>query len=193
MKTKRIVVSSLAELHVNGEILFKCKNKWTRYFMGTLAILIGGLRTTEKASDWAGTIGKTIDARVGTDTSTPTNPSMDDLVSGIDIAPDSKTRRLIIDTGNRLFTAEFVFTWNAGTLPDVTVGELGVYFNLGDDSWSSPYLNPIIDGNLHDPWINSARRLASRIASADGAFDAFEFYGSIDPLTFKWRFQVAIT
>ena len=193
MKSK-IKVVSLAEVYVNDELLFRSKNKWTRYFMSTMIISIGGIESNPGThSSRTYIMGNYWDARVGTDTSTPTEPTMSDLVSKVDTPPDSKVRRLIYSSSEGLYITEFVFSWNAGTLPDMTIGEFGVYLYLGDDSWSSPMLNPHTGEGIYDPYGNSSKRLASRIASADGSFDAFEFCGSIDPLTFKWRFQVAIT
>jgi len=203
----KIKVNGFGEIYVGDELVSKRKNKWTRYFMSSIIVFIANGIATLADAKCVGGMSYGITARIGTDTVTNTSPDMADLVSKIDIAPNSITRRLIKEPDYSLYIAEFVFTWNAGTLPDIyigataegdidgKVGEFGVYLFTDSDDWSSGSLNPSRgskSGDVLIPIGGGATRLASRIASADDAFDAFEFYGSIDPLTFKWRFQVAI-
>ena len=210
----KIKIGGIAEI-IYGDNVIRCRNKFTRYLMSTVLVAICNSGQSGQYLDSPGTnchhvMSDGVTARIGTNTSTYTSPDMSDLVNKVDIAPDSITRRLIKEPDYTLYIAEFVFTWNAGTLPDIyegatgeneidgKVGELGVYLRTDDDSWASGILNPNrvtnVRGSIAHTYIgvNSAVRLATRIASRDGAFDAFEFYGSIDPLTFKWRFQVAI-
>jgi len=207
----KIKLSGDAEIIYKDNII-KCKNRFTRYLMSSIVVLIANTEKDSCVRDLEGDIYSRglsyyLTARIGTDTSTHTSPDMSDLVNKVDVAPNSIVRRLIREPDYTLYIAEFVFTWNAGTLPDIyegatgeneidgKVGEFGVYLALDIDDWQSGLTNPqrgscIGKGTI--PVDNVARRLATRIASADGAFDAFEFYGSVDPLTFKWRFQVAI-
>jgi len=211
----KIKMDGIGEVYIGNELIFKTKNKWTRYFMSSIVVCIADLKchysvcsnSTNVLYDACG-LSRYFTARIGINTTIPTNPDMSDLVNKVDVAPDSITRRAIKEPDYTLYIAEFVFIWNAGTLPDIyegapgdgsidgKVGEFGVYLYTDNDDWVSGILNPQrcdcgITGRA-SPLYNPALRLASRIASADDAFDAFEFYGSIDPLTFKWRFQVAI-
>ena len=215
----KIKISGIAEI-IYGDNVIRCRNKFTRYLMSSIVVFIANQRAHDgnvsnlgvgygdhaKGMAWGAT------ARIGTDVSTPSSPDMSDLVSKVDTAPNSVTRRLIKEPDYSLYIAEFVFVWNAGTLPNIyigapgdgsidgKVGEFGVYLRTDNDDWSSGILNPARASGGVIPYSTvwempvggAGVRLASRIASADGAFDAFEFYGSIDPLTFKWRFQVAI-
>jgi len=201
----KIKLSGKAEI-TSGENTIKCKNKFTRYLMSQVVLFIATAVVDHPVytAYYRAGIGYAPTARVGTDTETPTNPNMNDLVSKIDTAPSSWTTRLIRDEGIWLYSAEFIFTWNSGVLPDTYIGEIGVYSFVDGDGWSSPYQNPnhfamipaqYGESNVgiiaHDTDYVS-RHMIARIASADGAFDEFYHYGSVDPLTFKWRFQVMI-
>ena len=212
----KIKISGIAEI-IYGDNVIRCRNKFTRYLMSSIVVFIANQQVLAHVGDWYNTRGYSrglsygATARIGTDVSTTSSPNMSDLVSKVDTAPNSITRRAIKEPDYTLYIAEFVFTWNAGTLPDIyvgataegdidgKVGEFGVYLFTDNDDWNSGILNPArasFSGSQYDyrvaPLGGAGVRLASRIASADGAFDPFEFYGSIDPLTFKWRFQVAI-
>jgi len=207
----KIKIGGVAEI-IHGDEVIRCKNKWTRYFMSSIIVFIANdftyLGKLNMRYEIACGMSYKLTSRIGTNESVATTPDMTDLVSKIDIAPNSITRRLIKEPDYTLYIAEFVFTWDAGTLPNIyiggevdgKVGEFGVYLWLDDDSWTTGLLNPargsyeyVQDYAVYEiPLGGATQLLASRIASADGAFDPFEFYGSIDPLTFKWRFQVAI-
>jgi len=211
----KVKIGGIAEIRY-GDNIIKCKNKWTRYFMSSIIVFIAnqevkdvtytGLPSPSYIDPAGMSLGVT--ARVGTDETTPTTPNMSDLVSKVDIAPDSVTRRATKESDRSMYRQEYIFTWNPGTLPDIReggdidgkVGEFGVYLRTDDDTWESGTLNPSRSTSNHYAsnkiWViplgGADIRLSARIASADGAFDPFEFYGSIDSLTFKWRFQVAI-
>ena len=208
----KIKISGIAKIIYNKNVI-TCRNKFTRYLMSSIIVFIANKEATacstvaKYGAAYVSGMSHGVTARIGINTSTPSSPDMSDLVNKVDVAPDSITRRLIKEPDYSLYIAEFVFTWNAGTLPDIyigataegdidgKVGEFGVYLFTDSDDWSSGSLNPSRgskSGDVLIPIGGGATRLASRIASADDAFDAFEFYGSIDPLTFKWRFQVAI-
>jgi len=215
----KIKIGGIAVI-IHRDNVIKCKNKFTRYLMSSIVVLVGNTGGCRRyiSSGFvvencicAEGMSRGVTARIGIDEYTSTNPDMSDLVNKVDVAPNSITRRAIKEPDYTLYIAEFVFTWNAGTLPDIyigapgdgsidgRVGEFGVYLKTDNDDWTSPLTNPSrvsagADGanSWSNPLGGAGVRLASRIASADDAFDAFEFYGSIDPLTFKWRFQVAI-
>jgi len=211
----KVKIGGIAEIRY-GDNIIKCKNKWTRFFMSSIIVFIAnqeavaGTYTGMPYPSYAESIGMSysVTARVGTDETTPTTPNMSDLVSKVDIAPNSVTRRATKEPDYSMYRQEYIFTWNPGTLPDICeggdidgkVGEFGVYLFTDDDTWESGTLNPSrATSNRYASnriWViplgGADTRLSIRIASADGSFDAFEFYGSIDPLTFKWVFQVAM-
>jgi len=210
----KIKISGIAKIIYNKNVI-TCRNKFTRYLMSSIIVFIANKEalacstSAKYGAIYVSGMSHGVTARIGINTSTPSSPDMSDLVNKVDVAPDSITRRLIKEPDYSLYIAEFVFTWNAGTLPDIyigataegdidgKVGEFGVYLRTDSDDWSSGILNPsraecISPDFTTIPLKGAGVRLASRIASADGAFDPFEFWGSIDPLTFKWRFQVAI-
>lgn len=189
------------ELYSGDELVAKGRNKWTRFFMSSLMqYLHNSVKHIGVLSPAAVVnMGYNATSRVGTNTSTETTPDMTDIVSKIDIAPSSVARRLWKDTDIWLYVAEYVFTWDSGVLPDTEVGEFGVYLYLDDDSWDSPLVNAntqrsvgIGSSYYAVAYSNPAQRLAARIASADGAFGSFYHYGSVEPLTLVWRFQVII-
>ena len=215
----KIKLSGTAEIIYEDNVI-KCKNKFTRYLMSSILVFIANanpqVSTSMDGVEKTTVLGMSygVTARIGTNTSTYTSPDMSDLVDKVDVAPDSITRRAIKESDYTLYIAEFVFMWNAGTLPNIyegatgeneidgKVGEFGVYLRTDNDDWQTGVLNPSRGSRYSlniGGWVRAMFsgkggdvRLASRIASRDGAFDAFEFYGSVDPLTFKWRFQVAI-
>jgi len=210
----KVKIGGFAEIRY-GDNVIKCRNKWTRYFMSSIVLFIADGKCyyascTNKSAAVCSIRGMSYGAtaRIGTDTHTATNPDMIELVSEVDVAPNKVTRRLIKEPDYSLYIAEFVFTWNAGTLPNIyegatgegdidgRVGEIGVYLYSDNDDWTTGTLNPCrCDGGGYrefTPFNYASIRLCARISSGDGNFDPFEFWGSIDPLTFKWRFQVAI-
>lgn len=192
------------EILSGNKLIARCRNKWTRYFMSSVLMMI---TTTSKSVTanidfmkyMACGLGLGATCRVGSDTSTTTQPTMSDLVNKVDVAPSSVARNLVRDESGGLYIAEFSFIWDAGVLPDTTIGEFGVYLTTDDDSWASPALDISVGsystaaGKIRFYVANNpALRLAARVASADGSFGAFYHYGSVDPLTFKWRFQVLV-
>jgi len=201
----KIKINGIAEI-IHDNNVIRVKNKFTRYLMSSIIVFIAdstgttydGPANSPKRYVVGMAYGCT--AKAGNDTTTPTTPDMTDLANKIDISPSSLTRRLIKEPDYTLYIAEFIFVWNIGRLPDTTIGEFGVYLTTDNDDWASGTINPArvtcvncSTSVFRDiPLGNADVRLASRIASADGAFDPFEFHGSINSLTFKWRFQVAI-
>jgi len=206
MSADEIEIMSNFEIWSGDELISKGHNDFTRYLKSTVVCIIGvsdtGYRDfgNYKAAGSAGASwGAT--CRVGRDTSTPTSPDMADLVDKINVAPSNIVRRIVRDLPD-MFFVEYVFTWEAEVLPDDTIGEFGVYLSLDNDDWDSPLSNPsrytefqqTIDDYATIVALPYKRTftLASRVASADGKFSAFYHYGSVDPLTYKWRFQVII-
>jgi len=177
------------KIYLGNKLYAKGKNKWTRYFASSLVEFVlateyfGG-----SGVSYVGGLSTDYTARAGNDTSTPSSPNMSDLVSKIDIAPDTKSTVLFKNSGYTEYKSRHKFSWNPGTIPPQTIGEFGVYLTLTDDSWESPYENPSfgsIYGGALIPVQNAGVRLGARIASADGDFDPID-YDSSEALILEW-------
>jgi len=189
------------KIYLGNKLYAKGKNKWTRYFVSTLVQHVynpdceyrryytGMFAHTgflPSGAQWYG------DFRVGKDTTTPTNPSMEDLVDKIDIPPDTKNVVLFKEISYSKYTCKYKGLWNPGNIPPQTIGELGVYMLLSDDSWESPQENTKLYTLFETATYksitfsqNAGKRLAMRISSADGAFDPID-YTSEDALILEW-------
>jgi len=200
---KKAKIAGEFEIWVGDKRIAKGKNMFTRYLLSTIVIIVansvkgwgqylGGYR---HGMAWGAT------ARVGRDTSTPTDPSMTNLVDRIDVAPSSWSRKLWRLEAEWKYMAEFLFKWDAGVLPSGTIGEFGTWLSTDNDDWDSPLVNPnrfYYHGNGDYHFFNfytgvygRASRLVSRIASADGKFTEF-YYDNSEPLTYIWRLVVQI-
>ena len=189
------------KIYLGDELYAKGKNKWTRYFVSSLVefVINPSVSTGYYEHCPSGTGGvyrayssglsRSFTARAGNDTSTPSSPDMSDLVSKIDIAPDTKNVVLFKSAGYSEYSSRHKFVWNAGTIPAQTIGEFGVYLTLTDDSWNSPAENPsfikVFGCRDTMPLLNPALRLGARIASADGDFDPIN-YTSEEALILEW-------
>jgi len=185
------------KIYIGDELYAKGKNKWTRYFASSLVQVVintsrcGGCQYPPCKME-AYYMSRQYTARAGNDTSTPTSPDMTDLVSKIDIAPDTQNRALFKSSGYSEYSSRHKFMWNAGTIPAQTIGEFGVYLYLSDDSWSSPVENPnlwyVSTSDVLTvlvPYVNPALRLGARISSGDGDFDPID-YDSSEALILEW-------
>ena len=186
------------KVKVGNKVVAKGRNKWTRYFATTIVEHFIGVEVDH--GYWSGTakvalydIAWHMDARVGKDTSTPTDPSMTDLVQKEDIAPSSKSRIMEKDDFMTEYKITYIFEWNTGVLPSMTIGEFGVYGFVGDDSWSSPATNPNpytefersgYWKNVIRTW-NADKRLIARISSGDGDFEPID-YDNTKVLRLEW-------
>ena len=188
------------KIYLGNELYAKGKNKWTRYFASSIIqAILTSLKRVSATCDYDTHTGcsrgfsGSYTARAGNDTSTPSSPDMSDLVSKIDIAPDTKNVVLFKSAGYSEYSSRHKFMWNAGTIPAQTIGEFGVYLYLSDDGWSSPAENPNFgtfisySSYTHTavPWDNAGVRLGARIASADDAFDPID-YDSSEALILEW-------
>jgi len=188
------------KIYLGDELYAKGKNKWTRYFASSIVeALITVSKVVYHISGFesnmhlcARGLSASYTARAGNDTSTPTSPNMTDLVSKIDIAPDTKSVALFKSSGYFEFESRHKFVWNAGTIPAQTIGEFGVYLLLTDDSWSSPAENPNFGTQWHSyqkrqiiPIDNASLRLGARISSADDDFYPID-YTSEEALILEW-------
>jgi len=184
------------KVKVGNKVVAKGRNKWTRYFASTIvehfmhSEVHHGYTAGYHNPEIFG-IAYYMDARVGRDTTTPTDPSMTDLVQKEDVAPSSKSRILEKDEFMTEYKAEYIFQWDTGVLPNMTIGEFGVYGLLGSDEWSSPQTNPNpythIDGTVYrvfEAW-NASKRLMARISSGDGDFDPID-YNNTKVLKLEW-------
>jgi len=181
------------KIYLGDELYAKGKNKWTRYFPSSLVEFVIDPHVSYSPGTVykGGTAGlsRSYTARAGNDTSTPTSPDMTDLVSKIDIAPDTQNRVLFKEADYTKYQSRHKFSWGAGTIPAQTIGEFGVYLFLTDDSWESPVENPSfytywVIGNMI-PISNAGTRLGARISSADGDFDPID-YDSSEALILEW-------
>lgn len=79
--------------------------------------------------------------------------------------------------GTGQWQVQWTATWNAGTIPAVTLGEVGLYL----------YIQPTLQTFQASP--SSATTLFSRMASADLKFTAFPINNSV-PLSIAWTFRL---
>ena len=183
------------KIYLGNKLYTKGKNTWTALFCESLcaALLPNGDTNNYTADTTLRFASYRMDARVGTDTSTPTEPTMSDLVSKVDTPPDSKVRRLIYSSSEGLYITEFVFSWNAGTLPDMTIGEFGVYLYIVPiirdgtfENFTNIWYYWVAPGNFPSyGWAIPQLKLAARVSSADGDFDPID-YTSEEALIFEW-------
>jgi len=188
---EKIKIEGRFKVKVGEEVVAEGKNKWTRFLPSSLvqiAILAQGAMLYGNGITG---LAQGVTARAGTDVSTTTTPDMTDLVSKLDYAPDTISRILERGLGYSTYTTEMKFIWNPGTIPASTIGELGVYLSLSDDSWESLIENPNPDDKLPTAtyiiccvW-NPDLRLAVRVSSADGDFEPID-YSSFEPLILEW-------
>jgi len=182
-----IKIKGEAIIKIDDRIVAKCENKWTRWFMASLVETVGW--TGNVLDGYAYTISFPT-ARVGADTTTPTSKDMTDLAQKIDIAPSSVTRRWVRDTDKWRWVSQHEFIWNPNVLPSMTIGEVGVWFRLSSDEWTSPYSNAInVSGGIGYILYQSASRLGVRVSVADGDFSPID-YVHTQTLSFVWRFII---
>lgn len=118
---------------------------------------------------------------VGSDTSIATATTHTELQSPIGAAPgtppDSKTISVIHDgTSDGDWYATFSATWNAGTLPAVTLGEAALYMRNAD---KSTFLWTVY--TTYTP----SESMTSRLSAADGDFGSF-IIDNTKPLVADW-------
>jgi len=184
------------KIYLGDELYAKGKNKWTRYFMSSIIEFMHSTKSTVLDTVYDGTVtvyayglsyGHT--ARVGTDETTPTTPNMSDLVSKVDIAPNTKSVVIFKESDYSKYSSRHKYTWNPGRIPPQTIGEFGVYLFLTNDAWGSPAVNTTFYYNIADgknvTLDYPASRLGARISSGDGDFDPIN-YTSEEALILEW-------
>jgi len=174
------------KIYLGNKLYAKGKNKWTRYFVSSLVQIVANPGIWGRYENCTThLISYNYTARAGNDTTTPTSPDMTDLVSKIDIAPDTQNIVLFKEADYTKYQSRHKFSWGAGTIPAQIIGEFGVYLYLSDDSWTSPNETFPVANNTSCPYINPAVRLGARISSGDGDFDPID-YDSSEALIFEW-------
>lgn len=99
--------------------------------------------------------------KLGTDTTTITTPTMNELTSLIDILPSSKQILVTDDINNNNYITTYRCIWNIGTISG-TIGEAGLYMRTGNctDVYSNGY------NITYAPPV----KMISRLACADSDF-----------------------
>jgi len=190
---EKIKIEGRFKVEVGDEVVAEGRNKWTRYLPSSIVQVVAGGQSSGTGSyDRFACFSRNATARAGTDTTTPTTPTMTDLASKLNYAPNNISRVLERESGYQSYTNRIKFVWNAGTIPAATIGEFGVYLTLDDDSWSSPYNNPNpravyteIGYYVIFFTFTYGLRLAMRVSVADGDFDPIS-YSSLEPLSLEW-------
>jgi len=187
-----IKIKGKFRIYLGNELYAKGKNKWTRYFASSVMLHVAQHRDPFYSARYMAGMSFNYTARAGGDTSTPTDPNMSDLVSKIDIAPNTQSRIAIRSDDLTSYQSKFTFTWNPDVIPAQTIGEFGIYLFLTDDTWTSPYEKPNFQTYLAyaDHYIatllpNADVRLAARISSADGDFDPIDYTGE-ESIVLEW-------
>jgi len=176
------------KIYLGDELYAKGKNKWTRFLPSTIVQFVYNTRTGTPGggTNLTGISGNHT-ARAGNDTTTPTSPDMTDLISKIDIAPDTRNVVIFKSSGYTEYKSRHKYSWNPGTIPAQTIGEFGIYLWLSDDSWESPQENTLLYSDTYTQNVtrNPALRLGARISSGDGDFDPI-YYDSSEALILEW-------
>jgi len=172
----------------NGDTVISAKNKILPAGLITLANLWSGVPLSHDASQIAlnsvklfnegivtamGTVGDLITIGIGSDTTTPTDATMTDLVSPISWSPNEVTV-YASKTSDTWYNAYWKAVWLAGTVSG-TIGEVGVRCRA-QETLGSEHL--------------SANVLFSRLSVADGDFSSWVIDTSKNLLVYyTWRFK----
>jgi len=174
------------KIFLGDELYAKGKNKWTRFFMSSIVEFmhhnhcLAQANVSGDVTVYAPGLSYRHTARVGTDETTPTTPNMSDLVSKVDIAPNTKSVVIFKEPDYSKYSSRHRYSWNPGKIPPQTIGEFGIYLFLAGDSWSSPEENRRFCGWFDNsggyaPIENPGTRLGARISSGDGDFDPIDY------------------
>lgn len=171
MKEHKLKIESWVEIR-NGKTVIKARNKFLDAMVKTLANYIGFY-----VDDTMNLMNRNnnIKMKLGTDTTTPTTPSMTALVSDLNIDPDSKTTAMgQVSAG--VYDITFTQTWNAGKIENGTqIGEIGLYTTHACKTLNTLY---------------QISALLTRLSSADGDFTAFTVDASV-PLTIAYTIRLS--
>jgi len=172
---------------IDDEIVAEAYNRWTRHFVGELTYFLaaGCVRADTDRNSYGIAVGSTV--RVGTDTTTSTSLDMTDLVSKINIAPNSMSVGCVKTSDYKRYYVQYIAIWQPYVLPSTTIGEIGVYGTLLDETrLSSPAVNP---GCFYKHYLGQGSRLIARVSSADGVFSPIN-YSNDSILRVEYYFEI---
>lgn len=180
----RVIMEGIVEIR-NGDKHIIAKNKFVNQGLIALINLLSCSQLNSAsyvpAYGWGGASSSFM--VLGNDIATATTFSMTSLVSPIGTAPGTKANSQSISNGSPssgVYQVTYTATWNAGAVSGI-LGELGLYLYLRNTLVSAGGALDSVGGYL-----------ASRLASADGAFTSFSINTGA-PLTIAWsiRFSFA--
>ena len=172
---------------IDDEIVAEAYNRWTRWFVGELTYVLTAGSYAAPMNRPCNGISRDSTIRAGTDTTTPTSLDMTDLVSKIDTAPNSFSVSCVKTSDYSRYYTQYVAIWQPYVLPSTTIGEIGVYgYLINETSLTSPAVNP---GYLSKPDLGQATRLIARVSSADGVFSPIN-YSNDSILRVEYYFEV---
>ena len=177
----RMVARSYVTIR-NGEVISGGRNHFVNNgLMGWVNMLnsSGG----SPAYYWGFNVTSLFALSLGTDTTTKTTAGTTALTApigtGIGTQPNTHTIVPTQDTSAGTATQTITATWNAGSVPADTLGELGLYGGFTTTPTDAP----------PEP---TAPVFASRLSVADGDFTAFTINVSV-ALTVTWAIQLAFS
>lgn len=172
----------------NGDTVISAKNKILPAGLITLANLWSGVPITDETGQFSlnsvklfnpeticarGTVGDLLTIGIGSDTTTPTDATMTDLVSPISWSPN-EVSVYASKTSDTWYNAYWKAVWLAGTVSG-TIGEVGVRCRA-QDTLGSEEVKPNI--------------FFSRLSVADGDFSSWTIDTSKNLLVYyTWRFK----
>jgi len=160
----------------NGDKIIKAKNHFVDAGLKGLLSTIILMHTYNDCFFWS----DSWHIYLGSDTSTATVATMTELQSPIGTAPgtppDTKSIDVKDGSSDGVWEAIYIATWNAGTLPATTLGEMALYMKAPTKitfQWTCG--NP-----------EFSEVMVSRLSSADGDFSSF-IIDDTKPLTVEWH------
>lgn len=142
-----------------------------QHFLSANSMSDGSSTYGGPSTDWASKTSSYM--RVGTGGSVTTGATTT-LTAQQNTAPDGQSGSNATPSGT--YRISWMATWNAGTLPAITVTEVGLFLNLkgSAQAFGATY------GHGDTPM------LFSRLSEADGDFSSFAINTAV-PLTIEWR------
>jgi len=174
------------DVYVGDELVVSAKNKFTRWFVGEVTLALTATSYSSSSGYSSRGLFFNSTCRVGTG-SDSTTIDMTDLVSKINIAPNSFTVYCVKTSNYTKYTVQVIAIWNPYVLPTATIQEIGIYgTTLDETSLTSPSVNPsgIAKYNL-----GQATRLLSRISTGDGSMSTIN-YSNDRIFRVEWYFEV---
>jgi len=174
------------DVYVGDELVVSAKNKFTRWFIGELTLIMTAPSYFADYLKYSRGLLYSSACRVGTG-SDATTIDMTDLVSKIDIAPNSFTVYCIKTSDYTKYAVQAIAVWNPYVLPTATIREIGIYgTTLDETSLTSPSVNP---GSIAKYYAGQATRLLSRISTGDGNMSPIN-YSNDRIFRVEWYFEI---